>query len=93
MYKIDSDFATEFICDTEILESLDYAKKNKNNSELAKNILEHAKNLNGLSHGDTIILLENDSKKIEQKNFFARESSKSKILLQLIKFFRFILSR
>ena len=31
MYKINSDFATEFICDTEILESLDYAKKNKNN--------------------------------------------------------------
>ncbi len=69
MYKVDSDFATEFICDAEILESLDCAKKNKNNLDVIKNILERAKNLNGLSHRDAIILLENNDKNIEQEIF------------------------
>ena len=69
MYKVDSDFATEFICDAEILESLDCAEKNKNNLDVIKNILERAKNLNGLSHRDAIILLENNDKNIEQEIF------------------------
>ena len=78
MYKINSDFATEFICDTEILESLDYAKKNKNNFELVKNILEHAKNLNGLNHRDAIILLENNDQNIEQEIFLLANYIKQK---------------
>lgn len=78
MYKIDSEISTEFISDEEILESLEYAKKNKNNLSLAKNILERAKNLKGLNHRDAIILLENENKNLEQEIFLLANKIKKK---------------
>ena len=42
--------AEEFINHEEILESLDYAKKNKDNLSLIREILEKAKKAKGISH-------------------------------------------
>ena len=43
MYNVKSKIATEFIDEGEILETLEYAKANKNNRELINEILEKAK--------------------------------------------------
>lgn len=58
MYNVKSKIATEFIDDGEILESLEFAKKNKNNKQLINEILEKAKACKGLSHREAAVLLE-----------------------------------
>lgn len=58
MYNVKSNVATEFIDDGEILESLEFAEKNKNNKKLINEILEKAKEYKGLSHREAILLLE-----------------------------------
>ncbi len=58
MYNVKSKIATEFIDEEEILESLKFAKKNKNNKQLINEILEKAKECNGLSHKEAVLLLE-----------------------------------
>jgi 2-iminoacetate synthase len=58
MYNVKSKVATEFIDDGEILESLEYAKQNKNNKKLINEILEKAKEFKGLSHREAAVLLE-----------------------------------
>ena len=45
MYDIMSKKAEEFISDEEILETLEYADKNKQNRELIESIIEKAKTL------------------------------------------------
>ena len=52
--------AEEFINHEEILESLDYAKKNKDNIPLMKEILEKAKKAKGISHREAAVLMECD---------------------------------
>ncbi len=59
--------AEEFINDEEILESLDYARKNKDNLELINDILEKAKLAKGISHKEAAVLLECDDKTINDK--------------------------
>ena len=58
MYNPKSKVATEFIDDAEILDTLDYAKKNKENRTLIESILEKAKGCKGLSHKEAAVLLE-----------------------------------
>ena len=65
MYNIKSNKAEEFISDTEILDTIEYAEKNKNNVELINKILEKAKKMNGLTHREASVLLACD---IEEKN-------------------------
>ena len=67
MYNMKSNVATEFIDDKEILESLEYAKVNKNNRELINEILEKAKDCKGLSHREAVLLLECDLEDENQK--------------------------
>ena len=50
MYDPKSLKAEEFICHDEVLETLDYAQKNKDNVELIDSIIEKAKKRKGLSH-------------------------------------------
>ena len=50
MYNVKSKVATEFIDDGEIMETLEYAEKNKSNRELIESLLEKAKTCKGLSH-------------------------------------------
>lgn len=58
MYNMKSKVATEFINDNEILESLEYAKANKDNRRLINEILEKAKECKGLTHREASVLLE-----------------------------------
>lgn len=70
MYNPKSGKATEFIDDREILDSLEYAQKNKNNKEVIDAILEKASAMKGISHREAAVLLEceleEENKKIEK---------------------------
>ena len=57
--------AEEFISHDEILETLDYAEKNKHNAELIDIILEKARQKKGLNHREASVLLACD---LEDKN-------------------------
>lgn len=65
MYNPKSLKAEEFITHNEVLETLDYADKNKNNLELIDSIIEKAKLRKGLTHREASVLLACD---IEEKN-------------------------
>jgi 2-iminoacetate synthase len=58
MYDVRSKKAEEFINHEEILDTLEYAKTNKNNRELIDEILAKAENLKGISHREASVLLE-----------------------------------
>ena len=58
MYNPKSNKAEEFIDDGEILDTLEYAGKNKNNAELIDQILEKAKLRKGLTHREAAVLLD-----------------------------------
>lgn len=57
MYNPKSSKAEEFISHEEVLETLEYAEKNKNNAALIDGIIEKAKLRKGLSHRDASVLL------------------------------------
>ena len=57
MYNPKSLKAEEFINHEEILDTLDYAEKNKNNLELVDKIIEKAAERKGLDHREASVLL------------------------------------
>ena len=57
MYNPKSHKAEEFISDEEILETLDFAENNKNNTKLVDEILEKARKGKGLKHREAAVLL------------------------------------
>ena len=57
MYNPKSHTAEEFINHEEVLASLEYAEKNKNNSALIDEMLEKARKEKGLSHREASVLL------------------------------------
>ena len=57
MYDPKSRKAEEFISHEEILDTLDYAEKNKDNIELIDKIIEKAKERKGLTHREASVLL------------------------------------
>ena len=65
MYNPKSHKAKEFIDNEEVLASLEYAEKNKNNIDLIDKILDKAKLGKGLSHREAAVLLDCE---IEEKN-------------------------
>lgn len=65
MYNPKSMQAEEFISHDEILETLDFAEKNKHNAELIDSILEKARQKKGLTHREASVLLACD---LEDKN-------------------------
>ncbi len=66
-YNMKSMKAEEFINDAEILETIEYAEKNKNNTALIDEILEKAKLRKGLSHREASVLLAcEDEEKVEE---------------------------
>ena len=65
MYNILSENPEEFINHEEILDTLDFAGKNKHNVELINQIIEKAKLRKGLTHREALVLLDCD---IEEKN-------------------------
>ncbi len=60
MYDVKSNAAEEFINHEEILETLKYAKANKNNRVLIDQILEKASLMKGINHREASVLLECD---------------------------------
>lgn len=58
MYDVKSKKAEDFINDGEILDTIEYAQKNKNNRELIESIIEKARELKGISHREAAVLLE-----------------------------------
>ena len=67
MYKKDSSKAEEFINHQEILDTLAYAEKNKNNKDLLRQILAKAKEEKGLDHREASVLLMTDDKEINSE--------------------------
>lgn len=76
MYNVKSLNAEEFINHEEILESLEYAEKNKSNTALLNEILEKAKQRKGLTHREAAVLLECDNEEINQKIYKLAEQIK-----------------
>ena len=77
MYNPESLKAEEFISHEEILETLDYAEKNKENRELIDSIIEKARQLKGLSHREASVLLACEMPdKIEEMYGLAEEIKK-----------------
>ena len=75
MYNVKSLNAEEFINHEEILESLEYAEKNKSNTALLNEILEKAELRKGLTHREAV-LLECDNEEINQKIYKLAEQIK-----------------
>lgn len=74
MYKIDSSKAEEFICHEEILDTLDYAQKSRNNHALIRELIEKARTCKGLNHREAAVLLEcEDADLLEEIYALARE--------------------
>jgi 2-iminoacetate synthase len=69
MYNPKSEIPSEFINNEEILETLDYAEKNKNNRELIESLIERAKDCKGLSHREAAVLLECEIPELNEKMF------------------------
>ncbi|MDY3007120.1 [FeFe] hydrogenase H-cluster radical SAM maturase HydG [Anaerococcus sp. AGMB00486] len=57
VYDVKSKYAEEFINHEEIMESLDYGKRNSKNDKLIREILEKARKAKGLSHREAFVLL------------------------------------
>ncbi|MBR4065647.1 MAG: [Bacteroidaceae bacterium] len=74
MYNPKSTIATEFISDSEIRSTMDYARANSNNPELIENILAKAALAKGLTHREAALLLEcNDPSVTERIYSLANE--------------------
>ena len=73
-YNPSSQKAEEFINHEEILETLSYAEKNKNNVELIDQILAKARLRKGLSHREAAVLLDCEiPEKVEEIFELARQ--------------------
>lgn len=78
MYNPKSAKATEFIDHQEILDSLEYAKKNKDNTELIENLIERARDCKGLSHREAALLLECEDPRLVDKMYHVAKEIKQK---------------
>jgi 2-iminoacetate synthase len=78
MYNVKSENPIEFIDDSEILETLEYAEKNRNNRALIESLLEKAKDCKGLSHREAAVLLECELPDLNEKMFTLAKYIKQK---------------
>jgi len=78
MYQMKSKVAEEFISHDEILETLEYAKKNKDNTQLINEILDKVKYAKGLSHREAAVLLECDDPKVIEEIYSMARKIKEK---------------
>ena len=67
MYNPKSTIATEFISDSEIRSTMDYARANSDNSELIENILAKAALAKGLTHREAALLLECNNPSVTER--------------------------
>ena len=78
MYNSKSNMATEFIDDEEILATLEFASRNRENRVLLEEILEEAGQFKGLSYRDAAVLLECELEDIKNRVFSLAEHIKKK---------------
>ncbi len=67
MYNVKSPHATEFIDNTEILETLEWAKAHKSDKELISSLIERARDCKGLTHREAAVLLECDIPELNER--------------------------
>ena len=74
MYNAKSQKAEEFICDSEIRETMAFAAENSANKEYIKGIIEKARACKGITHREAAVLLEcNDAELLDEMYTLARE--------------------
>ena len=78
MYNTKSSIAEEFIADSEIKESLEFANANAQNTQYLNDILVKASKYEGLTHREAITLLECEDKQIINKVFKLAKEIKQK---------------
>lgn len=78
MYNVSSKKAAEFIDNKEILDTILYAKENKRNKELIREIIEKAKELKGLSYREAAVLLECELEEENEEIFRLAKEIKQK---------------
>ncbi len=66
-YNVKSMKAEEFINHQEILDSLEYARENRENRKLLADILEKAKRAKGISHREAAVLMECDIPEVNEQ--------------------------
>lgn len=86
MYDVNSKHAEDFINHEEILDTLAYAKENKNNLPLIETLIEKAAKRKGLSHREASVLLACEDKDLNEKIFRLAEQIK-KISTETVLFF------
>ena len=79
MYDTKSSRAEEFINHEEILDTLEYAQKNKDNKELIKSIIEKARKCKGITHREAAVLLDCEDKELNEEMFALAKEIKQKI--------------
>ena len=67
MYNSKSTIATEFISDSEIRATMEYARENCGNRALVESVLEKARAFKGLTHREAALLLECDDHEIIER--------------------------
>ncbi|MGN0183412.1 MAG: [FeFe] hydrogenase H-cluster radical SAM maturase HydG [Candidatus Ornithomonoglobus sp.] len=87
MYDVKSMHADEFIDDGEILETLEYAQKNKSNRELIEEIIEKASQCRGLTHREASVLLACEDDELNEKIYALARKLKQRIYGNRIVFF------
>ncbi len=78
MYNSKSNMATEFIDDEEILATLEFASRNRENRVLLEEILEKAGQFKGLRYRDAAVLLECELEDVKNRVFSLAEHIKKK---------------
>ena len=74
MYNVKSQKAEEFICDSEIRDTMAYAAERSADKEYIKEIIEKARACKGITHREAAVLLEcNDPELLEEMYALARE--------------------
>lgn len=76
-YDVNSINAQEFINHDEIIDSINYGHKNKNNVDLIKKIIDKGKKAQGLTHREAFVLLSSDIDELNEEIFsLAKELKK-----------------
>lgn len=78
MYNSKSSIATEFISHEEILDTLEYARQQKNNRQLIESLLAKARTCKGLNHREAAVLLECDEPDLIEQIFHLAKDLKQR---------------
>lgn len=79
MYDVASAKAEEFINHEEILETIQFAKENKNNVALIEQIIQRAHDCKGITHREALLLLECEKEELNQQMYALAKEIKQKI--------------